>query len=191
MANPKMSNGKPAELSGVEYTAPAGWQITSSFPLQFGAMKGKTQGVMFLIGWQKQNQPAASQIAFGQLTLQITKPKSGTFQSLTQKEVQDIVKSSAKGFDQIQFKFMGVSTQSSEPVFLKIGEQQWGKIVSSIEFKNAPPEAAFANLVYYGIIGDQLVMLYYQGSQRSEGLAEKMIENFAQTIKSSGKQLAE
>jgi hypothetical protein len=190
MMNPKVSEGKPMELSGVEYTAPAGWQILPSFPSQFGTTKYKTQSAMFVIGMQKQGQSAQSQKAFGQIILQILKPKSEAFSSLTQKEIQEILKPYSKVFDQIQFKLMGVGTQSSEPSFFQIGNQQWGKISSSTQFRGAPAEAAFSTFVYYAIIDGQLVVLYYQGNKSSEGAAEKTIEDFAETFKSSKETVA-
>lgn len=183
LMNPKISEGKPSELSGVEYAPPVGWQILPSFPISFEMKKYQTRSAMFMIGVEKQGQPTAAQKLFGQLILQISKPKSGVFSSFDQKEIDEILKSHTKGFDQIPFKLMGVGAQSSKPSFLQIGDQQWGKIVSSSQFRGAPSEAAFLFLNYYTIINGQLVVLTYQGQKESQGIAEKTIEDFAATFK--------
>jgi len=100
--------------------------------------------------------------------------------------VQETVKPYFKAFDQIQFRvMMGGSAQLAEPDFLKIGEQQWGRIVSSVQFRVAASEVAFPNFAYYSIINNRLMILYYLGTKNPEGV--KAIEDFVRTIKPSNK----
>jgi hypothetical protein len=77
------------------------------------------------------------------------------------------VKPYFKAFDQIQFRvMMGGIAQLAEPDFLKIGEQQWGRIVSSVQFRGATSEVAFPNFAYYSIINNRLRDSLLPGNQK-------------------------
>ncbi|MFA6599488.1 MAG: DUF2628 domain-containing protein [Candidatus Omnitrophota bacterium] len=185
MVNPKISDGKPMTLSGVEYTAPAGWQMLPSVPTEFGAAKYQTQSTTFMVGMRKQGPAEGPQQSFGPLTLLIFKSKGKVFSSLDQEEVQEVLKPYTQGFDQIPVKFVMKDVESSGPDFLKIAGREWGKMASSMQFRGVPPEAALNTFVYYSIIQDQLVVLSHQGVKTPDGSVEKTLEDFAATLRPS------
>jgi len=122
---------------------------------------------------------------FGVLSLWVYTPKGKTlFHSLDQKEVQEIIEPIAKGFNHAMFKLMLKDSQTSEPIFMEVNGQKWAKIVTSLQFRGAPPEATFLNGVYYTVAGNRLIILYLQGSLEAKE-AEKKIEQFLQTFKFS------